>query len=102
MKFNITYQRALAGNDIDVQIDAEDKETIGSVRCSLDGFEIGCDDLSDTPVVSFHRSFPQAGDARSGQTHKFVVEVGGGNGEPTRLPRVSGRTQHSGNRLPVL
>lgn len=53
MKFTITYQRAMAGNDVDVQVDAEDKETIASVRCSLDGFEIGCDDLSDAPVVSF-------------------------------------------------
>lgn len=57
MKFAISIQRALSGNDIDVQIDAEGDETISAVTCTLDGMEIGSDDLADTPVASFHRSF---------------------------------------------
>jgi len=82
MKFNLNYQRALIGNNIDVQIDAETGEIISGVNCTLDGFEIASDDLSQTPVVSFHRTFSLAGDASSGQAHKLVVEVIGKPGEP--------------------
>jgi hypothetical protein len=84
MKFDLAYQRALFGNDIDVHIDAESGEIISGVNCTLDGFEIASDDLSQTPVVSFHRTFHQAGDAGSGQAHKLVAEVIGKPGEPNK------------------
>jgi hypothetical protein len=84
MKFDLTYQRALIGNNIDVQIDAETGEIILGVNCTLDGFEIASDDLSQTPVVSFRRTFSQAGDASAGQAHKLVVEVTGNAGEPNK------------------
>ena len=83
MKFDLAYQRALIGNNIDVQI-AETGEIISGVNCTLDGFEIASDDLSQTPVVSFHRTFSQVGDANSGQAHKLVVEVIGKSGEPSK------------------
>jgi len=73
MKFNITCQGRPIGNDIDIQIDAEGDENISAVTCILDAFEIASDDLSETPVVSFHRTINQAGEGRPGQLHKFVV-----------------------------
>jgi hypothetical protein len=82
MKFTIAYQRAFSGNDIDLQIESEGEEVICAVTCSLDGVGIGSDDLADTPVVSFHRTFSQVGEARPGQTHKLVVEVRGKDGDP--------------------
>jgi len=85
MKFAIACQRAFIGNDIDLQIEAENDEIIYAVRCSLDGTEIGSDDLGETPVNFFHRSFPQAGEARPGETHKLMVEVRGKDGEPSRF-----------------
>jgi hypothetical protein len=84
MKFNLSYQRALIGNDIDVQIDAETEEVILGVNCTLDGFGIASDDLSQTPLVSFHRTLSQVGEASSGQLHKLVVEVIGKPGEANK------------------
>jgi hypothetical protein len=88
MKFTIAYQRAFSGNDIDLQIESEGEEVICAVTCSLDGVGIGSDDLADTPVVSFHRTFSQAGEARPGQTHKLVVEVRGKDGDPRFATRI--------------
>ncbi len=88
MKFTIAYQRAFTGNDIDLQIESEGDEAIFAVTCSLDGFEIGSDDLADTPVVSFHRTFSQVGEARSGQTHKLVVAARGKDGERRFATRI--------------
>ena len=85
MKFTIACQRAFSGNDIDVQVEAEGEEAIVAVTCSLDGNEIGSDDSSQTPVISFHRSFSQAGEARSGEMHKLIVEVRGKDEEPSRF-----------------
>jgi hypothetical protein len=70
MKFNLTYQRILVGNDIDVQMDAESGEIISGVKCTLDGFEMASNDLSQTPLTSSHRTANQAGDAGPGQTHE--------------------------------
>jgi hypothetical protein len=85
MKFTIACQRAFSGNDVDLQIEAEGDEAIFAVRCSLDGAEIGSDDLGNTPVISFHRSFPQVGEARPGETHRLIVEVRGKGEEPSRF-----------------
>jgi hypothetical protein len=84
MKFDLTYQRAVIGNSIDVQIDAETGEIICGVNCTLDGSEIASDDLGQTPVVSFHRTLSQVGHASSGQTHQLVVEVIGKPGEASK------------------
>jgi hypothetical protein len=40
MKFTLTYQRAVAGNDIDVQIQAEGPEIISNVQIVLDEFDL--------------------------------------------------------------
>jgi hypothetical protein len=85
VKFTIAYQRALLGNDIDIQIDAETNEIISAVNCTLDGFEVASDDFSQTPVVSFHRSLSQVGDAGPGKVHKLMVEVHGENGEASKF-----------------
>jgi hypothetical protein len=84
MKFNISYQRAVAGNDIEVQIEAEGEEVIVSVDYNLDGFDLDRDDLSDAPVVFFHRTLSQVGDASPGKRHKLTVGVHGKAGEPTK------------------
>jgi hypothetical protein len=65
------------GNDIDIKIEAEGDELIAGVTCSLDGSEIASDDVSGTPVVSFHRTFGHVGEGRPGQTHKLIVEARG-------------------------
>lgn len=84
MKFNISYQRAFVGNDIDIQIDAEGDEVISSVDYNLDGFDLDQDDLGQTPVVSFHRTLSQTGDAGPGKLHKLIVEVHGKTGEASK------------------
>ena len=48
MKFNISYQRAFVGNDIEVQIDAEGDEVITAVEYNLDLFALLQDDLAET------------------------------------------------------
>ena len=40
MKFNISVQRALLGNDLDIQIDADGDEEIVKVAYNLDGFDL--------------------------------------------------------------
>jgi hypothetical protein len=85
VKFAITYQRALMGNDIDIQIDAETNEVISAVKCTLDGSEIASDDFSQTPIVSFHRSLSHTGEAGPGQVHKLMVEVQGESGEASKF-----------------
>jgi hypothetical protein len=74
MLVDIAYQRALIGNDLDVQIDAQ-KNPITSVVCTLDGIEVAADDLTKTPVMSFHRTFSQVGKASAGQNHELLVTV---------------------------
>ena len=85
MKFTISCQRAFIGNNIDVQVEAGDGELIFAVQCTLDDFEIGSDDLSASPSVSYHRLFSQVGDARSGLTHKLLVRVQGKDGSPDQV-----------------
>jgi hypothetical protein len=84
VKFAIRSERALLGNDIDVQIDAESDEMITLVICTLDGCEVGSDDLSQAPVVSFHRTFCRVGEAQAGKLHRFMAEVFGNFGEGSK------------------
>jgi hypothetical protein len=85
MKFTIACQRAAIGNDIDLEIEADKGESMFAVICTLDGFEISTDDFRETPVVSYHRTFSQVGEARPGETHRLLVEVRGRDGEPSRF-----------------
>lgn len=73
MKFSIQRNRAIAGNDIIVGVEAEG-EAISHVTTNLDGFDIGDDDV-DPPSVSFERQFLQAGDASPHLQHRLVVTV---------------------------
>ena len=85
MKFTIQCQRAVIGNDIDLEIEADKGEAMFAVICTLDRFEISTDEFRETPVVSFHRTFRQVGEAGPGETHQLLVEVRGQNGEPSRF-----------------
>jgi len=75
MKFSISCQRAFIGNNIDVQVDAEDKEKISLVTCNLDGTDLSTDDFSENPIVSFHRTFSQVRDAQPGLEHRLLVKA---------------------------
>jgi hypothetical protein len=74
MKFSTTHQRAITGNDIVVGIEGERSELISRVTTSLDGFELGTDDL-DPPSTSYEREFPRAGDAGPNMEHKLTITV---------------------------
>jgi hypothetical protein len=74
MKFSIQNRRAIAGNDISVAIEAEGAKAISHVTTTLDGFDIGDDEL-DPPCVSYERQFLQAGDASPHREHELVVTV---------------------------
>jgi len=47
MKFSTQRQRAITGNDLVIGIEAENDELIARVVCTLDGFELGTDELAD-------------------------------------------------------
>jgi len=74
MKFSIQHNRAIAGNDITVGVEAEGTEVIAHVTTNLDGFDIG-DDEVDPASVSYERQFLQAGDASPLSPHKLVITV---------------------------
>lgn len=74
MKFTIQHQRAVAGNDIVVGIEAEGSEQIARVTTTLDGFDLA-DDPLDPPSVSYERQFLQAGDASPHREHQLTVTV---------------------------
>src|ERR1700674_4360944 len=72
MKFSIQHNRAIAGNDITVGLEAEGNEVISHVTTNLDGFDIGDDEL-DPASVSYERQFLQAGDASPHLQHELIV-----------------------------
>jgi hypothetical protein len=72
MKFTLAYQRALMGNDIAVQIQAEGKEVIANVQIALDGFDLANEGV-DPPAVQYQRSILQAGDAAPHKEHNLIV-----------------------------
>lgn len=45
MKFSVQHQRSIVGNDISVAIEAEGNQVICHVTTTLDGFDIGDDEL---------------------------------------------------------
>lgn len=62
MKFSIQHNRAIAGNDITVGVEADGNEVTSHATTNLDGFDIGDDEI-DPPSVSYERQLLQAGDA---------------------------------------
>jgi hypothetical protein len=74
MRFSIQHNRAIAGNDITVGIEADGNEVIAHVTTNLDGFDIGDDDI-DPPSVSYEQQFLQAGDASPHMQHELIVTV---------------------------
>lgn len=72
MKFSIQHQRAIVGNDISVAIEGEGDQLISHVTATLDGFDIGDDEL-ETPCASYERKFLQKGDASPHLEHDLVV-----------------------------
>jgi hypothetical protein len=74
MKFSIQHNRAIAGNDITVGVEAVENEVIAHVTTNLDGFDIG-DDEVDPPSVSYERQFLHAGDASPLLQHELMVTV---------------------------
>jgi hypothetical protein len=86
MKFSIQHQRSIAGNDITVGVEAEGDQVISHVTTTLDGFDIGDDDLVP-PSSSYEHQFLQAGDASPHLTHELVVTVTDSEGKITSADR---------------
>jgi len=84
VKFDISVQRNIIGNDIDIQIATEGDEIIAAVDYILDGFSLGTDDFNDTPLNSLRRTFSRAGDAGPGKQHRLIVKVHGKPGNPDK------------------
>jgi hypothetical protein len=80
MKFSTQRQRAITGNDLVIGIEAEDDELIARVACTLDGFELGTDEL-DPPAVSYEREFPRVGNAGPNTGHELKIAVTDPNGK---------------------
>lgn len=72
MKFSIEYARSLTGNDISVAVEGEADQVIRHVTTTLDGFDIGDDEL-EPPCVSYERKFLQVGDASPHLEHELVI-----------------------------
>jgi len=80
MKFTLNHSRALSGNDISVDLEAEGEEKIQRVETKLDGFSLGADVLEDSSD-SYQRVFSGVGDAGPGTDHTLVVSVEQGDGK---------------------
>jgi len=80
MKFSTQRQRTIIGNDLVIGIEAEDDELIACVACTLDGFELGTDNL-DPPGVSYERDFPRVGNAGAHMAHELKITVTDPNGK---------------------
>jgi len=86
MKFAIMHQRSIVGNDINVGIEADGDQTISHVTTTLDGFDLGDDEL-DPPCASYERQFLQAGDASPHRMHELVVTATDLQGKTTSADR---------------
>jgi hypothetical protein len=80
MKFLTQRQRGSTGNDLVIGIEAENEELIARVDCTLDGFELGTDEL-DPPAVSYERDFPRVGNAGPHMGHELKITVTDPNGK---------------------
>lgn len=86
MKFSIQHHRSIVGNDITVGVEADGDQVISHVTTTLDGFDIGDDDLEPLSS-SYEHQFLQAGDASPHQTHELVVTVTDSEGKITSADR---------------
>jgi len=84
MKFDISVQRNIIGNDLDIQIEAEGEEVIASVDYILDGFTLDTDNFGDSPLNFLNRTFSRAGDGGPGKQHRLIVKVHGKAGDPDK------------------
>jgi hypothetical protein len=80
MKFSTQRQRAIAGNDLVIGIEAERDELIARVACVLDGAELGSDEL-DPPAVSYQRDFSHVGNAGPRMAHELKITVTDSDGK---------------------
>jgi len=80
MKFSTQRRRAITGNDLVIGIEAENDELIARVVCTLDGFELGTDEL-DPPGVSYERDFSSVGNAGAHLRHELKITVTDPNGK---------------------
>jgi hypothetical protein len=74
MKFTLNHSRALMGNDISVNVEADEGKSILRVEAKLDGFALA-DDLLESPSDSYQRTFLSVGNAGSATEHRLVVSV---------------------------
>ncbi len=72
MKFTVNHARAIEGNDIRVSVQADDGESIASVRTELDAIKLANDELS-APSDSYERTFSRAGTAGPHSQHTLIV-----------------------------
>lgn len=86
MKFAIQHQRAIAGNDITVGIEADGDQVISHVTITLDGFDLADDEL-DPPSSSYEHQFLQAGDAAPHMAHELIVTATDAAGKTTSANR---------------
>jgi hypothetical protein len=82
MKFSIQHQRSIVGNDISVAIESTQDQLISHVTTTLDGFDIGDDELKP-PCVSYERKFLQKGDASPHLEHDLMVTATDAQGKTT-------------------
>jgi hypothetical protein len=75
MKFTFAIARnPLGGNDVDVQITAEDAEVMSTVVVTLDGGEL-CDERVDDGTTSWQRTFAGVGSASPHLEHSLIATV---------------------------
>lgn len=86
MKFTLSYCRSVVGNDIDIQIEAENGHEIARVRAVLDGFELS-DEVLEIPPVSYQRTYLQVGSATPHAEHKLTVAAADVNGKQETATR---------------
>jgi hypothetical protein len=80
LKFTVVPQRAFAGNDIDIHLDAEKGETIAIVKVCLDDLTIW-EKPAEFGCVDWQMKFSGIGDAAPGMEHKLVITVIDDKGE---------------------
>jgi hypothetical protein len=86
MKFSIQHQRSIVGNDITVGIEAEGDQIISRVTTTLDGFDLGDDELNPS-CASYGRQFLQVGEASPHLDHELIVTVTDGQGKQVSADR---------------
>ena len=74
MKISVTHARAVAGHDLTVAVELDDKERVSWVQVTLDGVTLATDVL-DPPRDGYEHDFAQVGDAGPQLEHTLEVEA---------------------------